>query len=415
MIDIYRVVSFVVFVGFMGCVGPAGFTAEPPTKAELEHGKKLYAAAGSCIACHMPDGKGQPNSIPPLAGSEWLNDTDRSIAISLRGLAGPVKVNGERFYSAMPPQLLFNDAELASILTYVNFAWGNDKQAGEIVTEAEVAKARAALPPEVYTPKTLLKAFPFKEKDIARRNGTYSFDVDDTELEFDTPVVYRTFMPGASPAAFAVALPGNQFYCWDAGESRLRYVWTKGGFIKGNKRHWSSNGKTVARFNGEPYYRARSSLVQAEDEELLTKTDNKLPIYDTTEAPDFPFELKGVDATSSRPRFLGYRLVDGYPVFRVGVGEHEIREQIRALTSEEGAGIERRFEVEPPVALTLKLTPNAKSMLNTSAGTIAADGSLALSAKQAAAFTVTILEREETPEPGPATEPAPAKTKGGAK
>ena len=27
-------------------------------------------------------------------------------------------------------------------------------------------------------------------------------------------------MPGASPAAFALALPGNHYYCWDAGESR---------------------------------------------------------------------------------------------------------------------------------------------------------------------------------------------------
>ena len=46
------------------------------------------------------------------------------------------------------------------------------------------------------------------------------------------PQVQRIFLPDASPAAIAVALPGDLSFCFDASECRLRYVW-KGGFIDG--------------------------------------------------------------------------------------------------------------------------------------------------------------------------------------
>ena len=44
------------------------------------------------------------------------------------------------------------------------------------------------------------------------------------------PLMYRIFMPEASPAAIAVALKHGQNYCWDAGQCRLRYAWY-GGFV----------------------------------------------------------------------------------------------------------------------------------------------------------------------------------------
>ena len=66
----------------------------------IQKGKELYNGAGSCVACHMADGNGQKGNIPPLAGSEWLKGgSARSIAISLRGLAGPIKVNGKKYYA----------------------------------------------------------------------------------------------------------------------------------------------------------------------------------------------------------------------------------------------------------------------------------------------------------------------------
>ena len=359
--------------------------------ANPEIGEALYNGEGSCAICHMPDGKGQPGSVPPLAGSDWLKDSpERSIAIALRGLAGPVKVNGKRYYSAMPPQLLFDDEKLAQILTYVNKSWGNNEAA---ITTEQVAKARAALPEDVYSPGSILKAFPFP-KSMQKRNGTFKLDFDDMIRDVTVPVVYRTFMPGASPAAFAVALPGNQFYCWDAGECRLRYVWAKGGFIRGNKVHWSSNGKPVAEFYGDPYYRARSSLLQPEEYKHLAETNRDTPFYDTSEAPDFPIYITGVDA---RPRFKGYRLVNGYPEFRYTLGKHLIRESIKA--TEDHLGIVRSFSVEPPTPITLNLTPTDLARISSSAGKITRDGALQLTAKQARTFSVTFIETNPAPKP----------------
>ena len=109
-----------------------------------------------------PTAKVQKGNIPPLAGSEWLKGSpDRSIAISLRGLAGPIKVNDKKYYAAMPPQLLFDDEKLAYILSYVNNAWGNHE---DLITKEQVAKARKELPLDVFTPQTLLKRFPFEKK-----------------------------------------------------------------------------------------------------------------------------------------------------------------------------------------------------------------------------------------------------------
>lgn len=43
-----------------------GMAYSAPDTARLANGKDLYNGAGSCVACHMADGKGQPGSVPPL-------------------------------------------------------------------------------------------------------------------------------------------------------------------------------------------------------------------------------------------------------------------------------------------------------------------------------------------------------------
>ena len=353
----------------------------------LRKGKELYHGAGSCVACHMADGKGQKGNIPPLAGSDWLKEgSDRSIAISLRGLAGPIQVNGKKYYAAMPPQLLFDDQKLAYILSYVNNAWGNRE---DLVSKEQVAKARSELPQDVFTPQTLLKKYPFDKK-YSKKNGTYTPTFDDTLSNITSPVVYRTFMPGASPAAFAVALPGNHYYCWDAGESRLRYVWTKGGFIKSNQAHWSSNGKPVAEFNGTPYYWAHTTLLKEETFEALSKTNMQKPIYDTSQADDFPLIIEGAKGT---PRFLGYRLIEGYPKFRYSQGKYVITELIQMNV--EKTGIRRTFTISPPAQTMLKLTSSNLSSLRSDRGKIQKDATLSLTSTESAEFSVYITPVQE--------------------
>ena len=103
----------------------AGLTKE----MQIEKGKQVYM--GLCFACHQPDGKGLPMAFPPLAGSDFLlADRDRAVRIVLKGLSGPVTVNGQTINSAMPPQeAVLTDAQIADVLTYVTNSWGNSSDA----------------------------------------------------------------------------------------------------------------------------------------------------------------------------------------------------------------------------------------------------------------------------------------------
>jgi nitrite reductase (NO-forming) len=108
-------------------------------EAQVDAGRVLYA--GTCSVCHQNDGAGLPNVFPPLAKSDYLMaDKERSIAVVLNGLSGPVTVNGAAFNSVMPPMSQLTDDEIANILTYVRNAFGNE---GDAVSKEEVAKVRA--------------------------------------------------------------------------------------------------------------------------------------------------------------------------------------------------------------------------------------------------------------------------------
>ncbi len=99
----------------------AGLTKE----MQAEKGKQVYM--GLCFACHQPDGKGLPGVFPPLAGSDYLlADRERAIRVILKGMTGPVTVNGKKYDSAMPPQeAALTDQQVADVLTYITNAWGN--------------------------------------------------------------------------------------------------------------------------------------------------------------------------------------------------------------------------------------------------------------------------------------------------
>jgi nitrite reductase (NO-forming) len=96
---------------------------------------------GLCFACHQPDGRGLPNVFPPLAGSDFLQaDHERAIRIVLKGLSGPVVVNGKTINSLMPPQeAVLTDNQIADVLTYVLNSFGNS---GDPVTPDKVKAVR---------------------------------------------------------------------------------------------------------------------------------------------------------------------------------------------------------------------------------------------------------------------------------
>lgn len=103
----------------------AGLTKE----AQIARGKQVYMQV--CFACHMPDGKGMPNVFPPLAKSDFLMaDRERAMRIVLKGLTGPVTVNGATYNSAMPAQeSTLTEQQIADALTYVTNSFGNSADA----------------------------------------------------------------------------------------------------------------------------------------------------------------------------------------------------------------------------------------------------------------------------------------------
>lgn len=113
----------------------AGLTKE----IQIEKGKQIYM--GLCFACHQPDGKGLPGVFPPLAGSDFLAaDHNRAIRVVLKGLSGPVTVNGQTINSAMPPQeAVLTDSQIADVLTYVLNSWGNK---GDAISADQVKAIR---------------------------------------------------------------------------------------------------------------------------------------------------------------------------------------------------------------------------------------------------------------------------------
>ncbi len=113
----------------------AGLTKE----MQIEKGKQVYM--GLCFACHQPDGKGLPNVFPPVAGSDFmLADRERAVRIVLKGLAGPITVNGKKYDSAMPAQeASLTDAQIADVLTYIYNSWGNT---GDAFTTDQVKAVR---------------------------------------------------------------------------------------------------------------------------------------------------------------------------------------------------------------------------------------------------------------------------------
>jgi mono/diheme cytochrome c family protein len=102
-------------------------------------GLHLYAA--TCAACHQPHGNGQPGLAPPLKDSEWIYGPDeRLIRIVLQGVQGPMTVKGETYQLAMPGLSVFNDEQVAAILTFIRRNW---EHTGDPVPPEKVREVRA--------------------------------------------------------------------------------------------------------------------------------------------------------------------------------------------------------------------------------------------------------------------------------
>ena len=141
---------------------------------------------------------------------------------------------------------------------------------------------------------------------------------EELPVPVDKPIVIRWDMPEATPAAIAVGLPGGLSYCFDAGESRLRYVW-RGGFLD-----------------------MTGTLFEKRDRETkLTRTADILgDVFYRVEG--FPFRV-GDERRIPQRRFRGYRLLDGYPEFHYQLDGMDVHEHI--TPTDYYNGIVRRFRL----------------------------------------------------------------------
>jgi mono/diheme cytochrome c family protein len=145
--------------------------------------------------------------------------------------------------------------------------------------------------------------------------GGAAYAIEERPAPGQEAVVVRWDMPEATPAAIAVGLPGDLSYCFDAGESRLRYAW-RGGFLD-----------------------LSGTLLRKVDENRLTPTARLIgEIFYRSE--EFPIRVGSPDRIPQR-RFRGYRLVGGYPEFHYEVDGLPIHERI--VPAKAGGGLTREF------------------------------------------------------------------------
>lgn len=94
-------------------------------RENFKQGEWLYL--NKCGNCHMEEGLGLKQLIPPVAGADWVKDNQDKLACIIRyGMEGPVTVNGEEYNQIMPGVPELTDTEVTNIINYINHSWGND-------------------------------------------------------------------------------------------------------------------------------------------------------------------------------------------------------------------------------------------------------------------------------------------------
>jgi mono/diheme cytochrome c family protein len=117
-------------------------STDPPDAALMKSGAQVYA--DECSACHMPNGTGQGDLFPALAGSPTVQQTDPTtlLHVVLRG-ALSVGTAPAPTAPAMPQfGWILDDDAVAAVVTYIRNSWGNSAPQ---VTASQVKTTRQML------------------------------------------------------------------------------------------------------------------------------------------------------------------------------------------------------------------------------------------------------------------------------
>lgn len=177
-------------------------------------------------------------------------------------------------------------------------------------------------------------------------------------LNVTRPSMLRVFMPEAGPAAIAVALPNDFNYCWDAGNGRLRYLWT-GDFVDATGV-WRGNGNALGKVLGEEIWESEPGE-----------------------------KLHGVqlgDSPAESYQYEGYDLIDGTPLYHYQIDGTNISETLTSGPDE----VHWSFTVDSPNSDVRVLAPTSdKATLSSDVGERDGDWWV-IPQSDAAAFTLKL-------------------------
>lgn len=98
-------------------------------------GSQIYKV--HCQNCHMKDGSGLVNIIPPLTDTTFLRKHRDQLACYIAyGLDDTISVHGVEYYGVMPAEEHLAPIDIAKVLTYITNTFGN-KQGIYDVTEVQ--------------------------------------------------------------------------------------------------------------------------------------------------------------------------------------------------------------------------------------------------------------------------------------
>ncbi|MGF1665997.1 MAG: c-type cytochrome [Acidimicrobiia bacterium] len=104
--------------------------------ALLQAGFEAYT--NSCSGCHQAGGVGLEGTFPPLIDNANVMDTEYLVGVINNGLQGEITVDGVTYNGVMPAFSTLSDAEVESIVAYI--------QSGFVVPAGEGAETGTALP-----------------------------------------------------------------------------------------------------------------------------------------------------------------------------------------------------------------------------------------------------------------------------
>lgn len=117
---------------------PAFALLSIPVLADTAAGATAYQQY--CQACHQPGGVGMKGVFPPIANNSNVAGNPEYVAQAvIKGVSGPIEVDGTQYNGVMPPMAYLSDQVIADLANFIEQEWG-DK--GKKLTAEDITKLR---------------------------------------------------------------------------------------------------------------------------------------------------------------------------------------------------------------------------------------------------------------------------------